>query len=139
MTLTKEQIDFLNEVCIGEWSLNENGEIDVDGSVDMVAMDLTEIPIKFGNVDGTFHCSSNNLTTLKNCPVVTYDIFCYGNNLTEYFKSLPVDSEIWDKLALWDILLPEYPFLINIGKKYLVNGDLIDILEGCPQTKIYLK
>jgi len=70
MELTKEQIDFLDKVCDGReyWGLNPNGEVDVDGAVDMSGMQLTEIPVKFGRVNGNFHCYYNNLTTLKNCP-----------------------------------------------------------------------
>jgi hypothetical protein len=68
MQLTKEQIEFLDKVCYRMWTLNENGEVDVEGSVNMNSMDLTEIPVKFGRVEGSFYCYYNNLTTLKNCP-----------------------------------------------------------------------
>jgi hypothetical protein len=144
MKLTKEQINFLNEVCEdSEWMLNSEGEVDVDGYVYMDFMELTEIPVKFGRVNGYFSCSGNKLTTLKNCPkrMVGYDpvLYCDHNNLTEYFKNIKDrDFPHWDKL-LWFEFLPEYPFLINIMKKYLDNDDLKKCLNSIPETKIYYK
>jgi len=137
MKLTKEQIEFLDDVCTGKWILNEDGEVDVDSSVNMIEMQLTEIPVKFGRVEGHFDCSHNNLTTLKNCPdFVGGCFYFYDNNLTDYFKSIKEeDFPHWDKLS--GVILSEYPFLINIGKKYMI--DLKYILNIAPQTKLYYK
>ncbi len=148
MKLKQEQIKFLDRVCYGnrlriggdKWKLNSNGEVDVAGSVSMINMNLSEIPVKFGRVDGFFHCVDNNLTTLKNCPVwVGEEFYCRGNNLTDYFKSITEDEfPLWKSLNLGDIL-EEYPFLVNIMKKYLNKRELKDFLNKFPQTKIYLK
>jgi len=142
MELTKEQIEFLNKVCmgIGKWKLNSDGKVDVDGSVDMIDMDLTEIPVKFGRVEGDFNCFGNKLTTLKNCPTsIGRKLFFGENNLTDYFKSTKEeDFPHWYKL-LWGMVLSEYPFLVNIGKKYIMNGDLRYYLNNISQTKLYYK
>ncbi len=147
--LTKEQIEFLDKVCFGSYIFT-NGKVDVYGSVDIKDMNLTEIPVKFGRVDfsydsegrngGYFSCSYNNLTTLKNCPdFVEYNFFCSDNNLTDYFKSIKEeDFNLWDNLD-WRVVLKEYPFLINIGIKYLNKNDLETILSIHPLTKLYLK
>ena len=142
MKLTKKQIKFLDRVCIGKWTLNENGEVDVKGSVDMNSMDLTEIPVKFGKVSGFFMCSKNKLTTLKNLPRECDGfIYCWGNNLKDYFKNIEVDDlsyDIWKKLDFYN-LIEEYPSLINISS-VLFGRVLIEMyLSHFPQTKIYLK
>ena len=163
MTLTKEQIEFLDKVCVGcNWKLNSDGEVDVDGAVDMRDMNLTEIPVKFGSV-GDFSAPRNNLTTLKNlpmsvggnlmlfkCSLTKLDyfpkhiggyIFLTDNNLTNYFKNIKEeDFPHWDKLNwcdVWRNILEEYPFLINIGKKYTTKDALKVLLERFPQTKLY--
>jgi len=161
MQLTKEQIDFLNEVCVemkvtyslrydksyqfkckSNWNLNSDGEVDVYGVVILKNSKISEIPVKFGKIDGNFYCDSANLTTLKNFPkIITPDpLFnIMGNRLTNYFKNIKEEDFIyWDKLVWWDVLR-EYPFLINIGKKYLDNDDLKNWLRVYPQTKLYLK
>ena len=146
MELTKEQINFLDYVCDGTWELNSDGEVDVDGWVDINDTSLTKIPVKFGSVYGTFDCSNNELTTLENCPNYTLNTFsCEGNNLTNYFKNIKEeDFPLWNKLhwgnKWWNGgILKEYPFLINIAKKYLKKTELKWILRNYPQTKIYLE
>jgi hypothetical protein len=94
MELTKEQIEFLDRVC-GEWKLNSDGEVDVDGDVNMYDMNLKEIPVKFGRVEGDFNCYYNYLTTLKNCPdFVVGNFWCGDNILKEYFKNINEEDAI---------------------------------------------
>jgi hypothetical protein len=140
MELTEEQIRFLNDVCSGKWILDENGEVYVDSSVDMSGGMFTEIPVKFGKVEGYFNCSRNNLTTLENCPTYVGGGFIVGgNNLTDYFKSIKEEEfPHWDKLR-WSWMLEEYPFLINIVKKYKIVDALKIYLKHYPLTKLYYK
>ena len=140
MQLTKEQIEFLNKVCYNRWTLNENGKVDVDGGVSMNNTKLTEIPVKFGRVGGWFHCANNNLTTLKNCPDWIYgQITFYKNPLTNYFKNIKEeDFPHWRKLH-HSLVLGEYPFLINIIKKYMNEEILKFYLNEYPLTKLYYR
>ena len=66
----------------GKWSINQNGEVDVDGNVNMSYMNLTEIPVKFGSVSGFFYCYNNNLTSLVNSPNEVGGFNCGNNSLT---------------------------------------------------------
>jgi hypothetical protein len=141
MKLTKKQRGFLDEVCDGEWTLNENGEVDVDGTVDMRNMNLTKIPVMFGKVSGEFRCAHNKLTTLKNCPTsVPNGGFSFlGNSLNGYFQNIKEeDFPHWENLD-WFRILDEYPFLINIGKKYFNREYLKYYLKHYPLTKLYLE
>ena len=63
------------EMDIQNYTINSQGEIDVDGYVNLSRRDFKELPYKFGTVNGWFDIGSNqNLTSLKNCPneVVAY-------------------------------------------------------------------
>ena len=117
-----------------EWSrylINSN-----DGGDEIYPnMNLTEIPVKFGRVDGDFYCSFNNLTTLEHLPNKLDRLSCSHNNLTNYFKNIKEeDFQHWGKLDCVTII-KEYPFLINIIVKYFKNVDYF--LNRYPMTKLY--
>ncbi len=165
MELTKEQIEFLDKVVVGIWTLNSGGEVDVDDSVYMDSMNLTEIPVKFGEVNRNFVCSDNNLTTLKNSPnYVGRNFYIFrnkltsleflptsisggdpngflyfqGNPLTDYFKNLNGEDFPHWKIIDFNILFVEYPFLIKMKNIEFSRIELSYILNSFPQTKIYL-
>jgi hypothetical protein len=77
----------IHDICknfgIKNYTINSYGSIDVNDDVNISARGLTEIPLRFNNVNGYFNCSHNNLTTLKNCPIYVGDWFdCSYNQLT---------------------------------------------------------
>ncbi len=77
----------IEEICrkyyIYNYTINDDGSIDVDGNVDLSNRDLTELPLTFGRVTSHFNCSYNKLTTLKGSPkYVGYNFYCDNNELT---------------------------------------------------------
>ena len=75
------------EMGIERYTINDKGEIDVDGSVDLNCKDIKELPYKFGIVDRIFSLSGNkNLTSLKNCPNYVGNMF--GCSLCPQLDSL---------------------------------------------------
>jgi len=67
----------------GEFSINSDGEVDVDGDVYINYKGITKIPIRFGKVTGNFEFSNNLLTSLEGCPDWVGGYFsCSRNNLT---------------------------------------------------------
>jgi len=61
-------------------TLNKDGTYDVNSSVDLRGANLTELPMKFGKVNGFFDCAYNNLTSLDRCPKeVRGDFYCHHN------------------------------------------------------------
>ena len=65
-----------DEVGIKNYTINSQGEIDVDGGVDLMNKDFKELPYKFGRVNNVFSLSGNrNLISLKNCPNFVGNIF----------------------------------------------------------------
>ena len=53
---------------IENYTVNPDGSIDVYGSVDLYDCNITELPLRFNKVTGSFDCGNNNLTSLKGCP-----------------------------------------------------------------------
>jgi len=57
--------------------------VDVDGNCELFGLNLTEIPIQFRHVSGSFSCHSNQLTSLKGAPYSVGGYFyCHRNLLT---------------------------------------------------------
>jgi hypothetical protein len=68
---------------ITNYTINDDGSIDVNGNVDLDQYGLKRIPVVFNKVTGWFDCSDNNLTTLKGSPLWVGGWFsCRVNNLT---------------------------------------------------------
>ena len=58
-----------DEMGIRNYTINDKGEIDVNGNVDLSEKYFEELPYKFGQATGYFSLSGNkSLTSLKNCP-----------------------------------------------------------------------
>ena len=68
---------------------NSDGTFDYKGNLDFSIMNLnslSEIPIRFRNVFGSFDCSNNNLTNLENSPLFIEGGFNVSyNNLISLF------------------------------------------------------
>jgi hypothetical protein len=67
----------------------KDGLVNVDGSVDLSNRNLTEIPVRFGIVNGTFNVVRNDLTSLKNSPYFVKDYFNCGLNQLTDLNDLP--------------------------------------------------
>ena len=82
--MTEQEIhNICKEYNITNYTINPDGSIDVDGKVDLSYMDLTEIPLKFNKVSGSFYCHGNQLKSLVGGPKEVGDIFyCSSNKLT---------------------------------------------------------
>jgi len=79
---TEDDIFAYKNGIVGTWSVNENGELDVNGYVHLVDRALYQLPNRYGKVTDGFDCSWNNLTTLEGCPYwVGGDFSCKDNML----------------------------------------------------------
>ena len=116
--------DHISSIChkynIINYTISEDGTVDVDGDVDLSPSSeystfykekLNKIPLKFGNVGGNFMCSYNKLESLDNCPKrVSGHFVCHSNNLTS-LKGCP-----------------EY-----VGETFNCSHNKLVSLEGCPK------
>jgi hypothetical protein len=86
---SREYIEYICEKFgIKNWTLNDDGSIDVDGDVELSFKRLNKLPLKFRNVSGNFNCSFNNLTSLEGSPkCVGKHFWCNNNKLTSFLKA----------------------------------------------------
>ena len=81
------------EMGIENYTINSQGEIDVDGDVGLSCRDFKELPYKFGTINGFFTLSTNKeLTSLKNCPYYVRGYFsCSGCPKLDSLKGCPTE------------------------------------------------
>ena len=138
--------DICSKYGIENYTINDDGSIDVNGDVNLSSRNLTKLPLKFRNVSGDFNCHDNQLRSLEGAPQSVGGHFsCYDNKLTSlegapqsvgggfYCINNPVFN-IWklfqdfDKIELFN----DYDTLREIdGKPHVVldrlNSFLMDI------------
>ena len=110
---TKEETkDWLDEVSIGKYTINDDLTVDVDGDVDLNNKKLEKIPVKFKSIGGYFNCGSNQLTSLEGCPKSVGGHFnCNSNKLTSLDGS------------------PE-----SVGGHFYCNSNKLTSLDGSPDS-----
>ena len=77
-----------DEMRIRNYTINSQGEIDVNGNVIFIGCNIKELPYKFGTVTGFFSLEDcKNLTSLKNCPN-----YITGDNMFDIDGCTKLDS-----------------------------------------------
>ena len=82
-----ESFKHIDSLCekygITNYTINNNGLVDVDGNVNLYNKNLDKLPINFGTVTRNFNCSYNQLRTLEGSPrEVGGGFYCSYNQLT---------------------------------------------------------
>jgi len=129
----RERVYEIEEFIKGSWVLNEKGEVDVDGDVDLSHQFLDKIPFKFGRVSGDFDLSGNfNLFSLNGCPTFVGGNFdCRGTIITslEYSPTQVGGNFNCEFIKTFKSLKfsPTY-----VGGIFNCMGNRLTSLEGCP-------
>lgn len=90
--------DILDKLNVTNYNINDSGLVDVNGDVDLSNLDLSEIPVPFGEVTGSFHCDNNKLIDLKNIPIKVGGDFWYHNNPIENPREQSRDTSLRDRV-----------------------------------------
>ena len=91
----------IKEICkkynIINYTINDDGTIDVNGNVNLSSKGLTELPLVFNKVSGDFDCGVNKLTSLKGSPRwIGGGFYCDHNQLTSLeFSPDYVGGSFW--------------------------------------------
>jgi hypothetical protein len=133
-SFNKEDIDSIcKRYGIENYTINEDGSIDVDGNVSLSSQGLTELPLRFRNVTFNFWCSNNNLTSLVGSPQsVGGDFFCYSNQLKTLEgcpKSVGGDFFCYNNKLKTLEGSPK-----SVGEGFYCQNNQLMTLEGCPQN-----
>ena len=89
--------NWCEEMGIENYTINSQGEIDVDSGVKLVDKNIKELPYKFGVVKGHFNLGGcKNLISLKNCPYFVGDSFsCVDCSKLESLEGCPKEVSGW--------------------------------------------
>ncbi len=101
-----------NNGRIKSYTINEDGTIDVDGTVSIVLQNLTKIPIRFGKVTGDFYVCQNKLKSLEGSPYYVGGSFYSSNNELTSLEGMPL--EIGGDFTCKESNLKELDSLSNI-------------------------
>jgi len=130
--MKKEEIE---KICkrydIENYTINEDGIVDVDGDVNLYRKKLTELPLKFGKITGYFDCSDNQLTSLEGCPKWVGGHFCCFKNKLTTLEGCPnwVGGNFtceYNQLTSLDGC-PDY-----VDGDFCCNDNQLKTLNGCP-------
>ena len=122
----------LENCIVGEHEI-VNGVVNVTGDVDISAMELTEIPWRFGTVTGYFVCSDNKWISLKNSPTsVGGGFYCNGNQL----KSLQYCPESVDgDFNCGNNQLKSLKYCpTSVGGDFYCGSNQLKSLQYCPES-----
>lgn len=108
------------------FEIKSDFSIDVFGSIDMMYMNLKKIPYKFNRCAGSFICSYNSLSSLKNSPRYVGNKFdCSYNNLGSLIGGpLQVNTYLCNNNLLRDLKgSPKYVKYFNCGYNHITSYD----------------
>ena len=82
-----ESFEDIHKICrkydIRNYTINDDGSIDVDEYVNLGREGLSKLPLKFRNVSGDFYCDNNKIISFEGCPErVGGHFYCFENQLT---------------------------------------------------------
>jgi len=131
---SKAEIDSIcRQYGIRNYTIGEDGLIDVDGLVNLSRNSVNTFPLKFGTVTGSFYCSHNELTSLSGCPSkVGGDFVCQNNKLTNLEYSPQYVGE--DFHCADNKLTSLSGALKTIDGDFFCNNNKLTSLEGGPTT-----
>ena len=125
---------WLEDHDIKNYTVNDKGEIDVNGDVNLEWKGLTELPslIQFGTVKGDFICDYNNLTSLRGYPrEVGRDFKCSHADLTSLEGSPRVVGR--DFHCIYNKLTTLEGAPRKVGGTFLCSLNQLTSLEGAPE------
>jgi hypothetical protein len=138
-----ESFKHIDSLCekygITNYTINNNGLVDVDGNVDLSNRRLNKLPVNFGTVTGDFRCNSatnglwnNQLTTLEGSPREVGGTFdCSGNQLTSLEGS---PSKVGGYFYCYNNQLTTLEGSPSkVGGDFYCSSNLLTSLEGSPR------
>jgi hypothetical protein len=134
----KESKEDIDSICkrynIQNYTINDDGSINVDGNVDLSYRELTKLPLKFRHVGSDFYCNINQLTSLEGAPQTVGGGYfdCSDNQLTNLEgapKTVGGDFNCSNNQLTSLEGCPK-----TVGGVFYCNNNQLTSLEGCPKT-----
>ena len=129
----EETKNWLDDMDIDNYTINDDLTIDVDGDVDLNNKKLEKIPVKFKSVRGYFYCNSNQLTSLKGCPESVGGYFNCGINQLTNLEGCP-ESVGGDFYCYNNSLTSLKGSPESVGRDFNCGSNQLTSLKGCPKS-----
>ena len=132
--MSNKIVKFCRKLGIYNYTINDDGSVDVDGDVDFSDTSITNIPsfLVFNKVYGNFICFKNKLTSLENAPKEVTGYFDVGFNKLTSLDGAPVSVGMGfncDGNNLTDLKgSPK-----GIGGSFICSNNNLTSLEGSPK------
>ena len=137
ISLTEEQISWLDKCARGSWNLNPStGLVDVDVDFYCAGQGLKDFNgVAFGHVDGGFGCDNNQLTSLEGAPHTVNGSFYCGRNQLPSLEGAPETVKGNFNCS------NNQPFLTSligapqtVGGGFYCSDNQLTSLDGAPKT-----
>ena len=126
-------LEILKSCVKGTYTINDDGSIDVEGTVNLSIRKLTKIPFNFGKVSGGFFCYNNQLTSLEGSPNNVGGCFdCHDNKITSLDGAPNTVSGYFDCNDNKITSLDGAPNTVSGG--FYCSSNKLTSLEGAPNT-----
>lgn len=124
---------WLKAMKIQKYTINTDLTVDVDGDVNLEMKKISLFPVQFGEINGSFLCSYNSLTSLKGAPrIIAADFWANGNRLLTSLDNGPV--EVGGDYLIVDCGLTSLKGAPReVGENFLCDGNKLTSLEGGPK------
>jgi len=127
----------IDSICkqyrIENYSINSDGSIDVNGSVNLFDKKLTKFPVKFNIVSGNFNCSLNKLTSLQGSPHTVGGNCYFNSNKLTSLEGSPVTIG-GDLMCGHNQLTSLSGSTIVVRGNFVCNNNKLTSLVGAPTT-----
>jgi hypothetical protein len=133
--ITDDITRYLRKWRVKEWSIGEDGLVNIDGDVDLSGRNFPDgFLFPFGRVTGNFKCSSAKLQTLKNSPRwVGGNFDCSYNKLTN-LEGAPEEVGGFFKCSNNSLNSSLKGGPKKVGKFYNCSDNELTSLEGAPKV-----
>ena len=132
-TTREEVIQVCNRYGIGNYTINDDLSIDVDGDVNLAYKNLEHLPLRFNYVSGGFFCRENILVSLEGSPLTVGGNFGCGYNELKTLEGSPQtvngDFNCYNNELKTLEGCPQ-----TVGGDFRCSDNELKTLEGCPQT-----
>lgn len=125
--------DWLQSQKIYKYVIHPDLSVDALQSISFGCQNLKCLPVRFRSVEGNFHCSYNQLTTLEGCPQYVAGDFTATDNCLTSLQGGPLVVKGNYEVAHNQLTSLEY-LASEIGASLYVSNNELSSLEFCPKT-----
>lgn len=120
---------------VKNYTISKTGTVDINENMDLSRQEFTELPIKFGKIEGNFLCCDNNLTSLNGAPEYVSGIFSCARNQITSLAGCPKEIK-GDFICCVNKLTSLADAPISVGGDFNCSNNEINNISNIPTKHI---